>query len=494
MLLELQKEYSQEERKKRPLPYVRVKLTEKDILVFYVNGSVGLIDSKGNRASIKNDEFIIKSSGKKPDEFDYYAIVLISSDKSEVESIKDALRKEGYALRVKATGPGRLKKTYILYAGPFKSKKELYRNAPGSVVKVEEVSGKNVEVPVFIINHGRQYTMYGKITLYVKGELLLKKVTYSRGLSSEFKKDVKIVHQSFIIPGRSGKLILVEKVPVEEYLMSVVKSEIGEYAPLEAMKAQAVAARTNVIRRLVLNQGFSDYDITSDVYSQVYQGSGNFSLSVFKAVKETRGEILLYKGEPIEALFHAMCGGHTENSENVWSSYLPYLRGVLDKGKGHRKFSFKDDNAVKRWIDSNPAVNCKKYGRKYWRWSFSYTPSELGKIVKMKLGKDIGNVIGIRVLERGVSGRAKKIRITGTKGNVIVRKDLNIRKALSYTSLPSSLFYIKKQRGKIIIIGRGFGHGVGMCQIGAMGMADKGYNYKEILKHYYSHVRVEKIY
>ncbi len=473
---------------------MRVKLTKSGVLSFRINGSVILRDARGNKAQIRNGEFFIKSSGAGSYDYNYYAIVLVTKDRDEAEGLKKDLEREGYNIKIKVVSLGKLKKTYILYTGPYKSKNEIYKKAPPTVIKVMKKSGDNPGVPVFLEYQGRQYVMYGKIKMEVNGSLLLKGVVYSRGLSSEFRKDIIITHTTYILPEKDGSLSVIEVVPIEEYLFSVVKSEIGENAPLEAKKAQAVAARTNVVRKLMLSPGFSDYDITSDVYSQVYQGGGSFSPSIWRAVKETSGEILVYHGEPIEALFHAMCGGHTENSENVWSSYLPYLRGVFDRGKGHKKFSLRNEKVLRKWIESNPDINCKKYGKKYWRWSFIYSPLELGKIVRIRTGKDIGSVLKISVLERGISGRAKKIKITGTKGSIVIRKDLNIRRALSYKSLPSSMFYVEKRNGRFIIKGRGFGHGVGMCQIGAMGMADRGYNYKEILNHYYSHVRLEKIY
>ncbi len=488
-----QEESTGTEKKERPL-YIRVRITLSDKLDFSVNGSVKISDARGNKAEIRNNRFVIKSSKTGVCEKEYYAILLASHDKDEVKKFVREFTEQGYDLKVKEKSVGRLTSTYFLYSGPYTSEKELMKHAPPNAVRIEEKTGENKHLPVFLVFNQKRYTLYGRILLKVKGELILKNITYSRGLSSEFRRDVVLMHNTVLLPDGNGKIVVIAYVPLEDYLLSVVKSEIGENAPLEAKKAQAVAARTNAIRKLINGSGFSDYDITSDVYSQVYQGGVTFPPSIKSAVYQTRGEILVYNGKPIEALFHAMCGGHTENSENVWSSYLPYLRGVFDRGKGHKRFSLQSDGAVKRWINGNPDINCRKYGKKYWRWSFSYTPYELGKIVKSKTGRDLGRVLYVKVLQRGVSGRARKIKIIGQRGSIVIKKDLNIRRALSYSSLPSSLFYIEKRGGKFIIKGRGFGHGVGMCQVGAMGMADMGYNYKEILKHYYSHVKLEKIY
>jgi len=472
--------------------FVRVKLLENSKLSFTVNGVAVIKDSRGNRIELKNKSFKLLSSRKYKGETLYYPVILSTQNRSDADEFIRAFRREGYILKKKKRVIGKLTPIYIVYAGPFENLKEMNSKAPPNAVRVIKSRGSCRSVPVYFVINGNRYTLYGRIRIQNRGKIKLNDVETSGGLYKRKAKCINLTSNLSIIPADS-KLSVIANVPIEEYVTGVVKSEIGENAPLEAKKAQAVAARTNVIRKLWRGTGFEDYDITSSVFAQVYTGEG-FSDGTRRAVAETAGEILVYKGEPIEALFHAMCGGHTENSENVWSSYVPYLRGVFDRGAGHKRFSLKSERAVKKWLEQDPDVNCRKYGKKYWRWRYIYTPRELANILKAKTGRDIGIVLEIKVLERGVSGRVKKIRIVGSRGEIVIRKDLEIRKAFLSTSLPSSLFYVEKRGGKFIITGRGFGHGVGMCQIGAMGMADKGYNYRKILKHYYSHVRLEKIY
>ncbi len=472
--------------------FVRVKLTEKRLLFFKLKSKATIRDARGNMIEVKNKSFTLLSSGKKP-ELLYYPIILTTMDKNQSLDFVRAFKEEGYNLKIRERRIGKLSPVYTVYAGPFKDQREMSAKSPPGAVKVIKSCGNSQDVPVYFLIDGKKYTLYGKIKIQNNGSVELESADMSDGLYSNFRKDLFITSDLEVLPHGSN-LSVIALVPIEEYVAGVVKSEIGDNAPFEAKKAQAVAARTNVIRKLWSGSGFEDYDISSSVFSQVYAGGDNFLEDTKKAVVETAGEILTYRGQPIEALFHAMCGGHTENSENVWSSYVPYLRGVFDEGAGHRRFPLNSERSVKMWINSNPDINCQKYGKKYWRWEFIYTSCELGKIIRSKTGKDIGRVLDIKVLERGVSGRAKKVKVTGSKGYVIIKRDLKIRRAFATTSLPSSLFYVEKRGNKFIIKGRGFGHGVGMCQIGAMGMADKGYDYKKILEHYYSHVKLEKIY
>ncbi len=493
LLLDLSKKYYKSEKKARGALFVRVDLQERKKINIVLKGAALIKDARGNVIKLSNKSFSFIYDGNGKEDMLYYAILLISSDRHEAMGLANTYEREGYNIKVKERKIGNLPVQYILYTGPFKCMKDLREKSPSLVIKVVKQIGNAMDTPLLFVIDGKKYTLYGRIKIKNSGIITLKGVNNSNDLYSGATSSTIIKRDVEIIPLQS-KLRIVSCMPIEEYVLGVVKSEIGEDAPHEAKKAQAVAARTNIIRRLWNSSGFSDYDIKSDVFSQVYNGSEDYSKETKRAVVETSGKILTYDGKPIEALFHAMCGGHTENSENVWSSYVPYLRGVLDEGKGHRSFPLSNEKMVRRWIDASPDVNCKKYGGRYWRWQFKYTPSQLGHIVSVKTGKYIGKVIDIKVLERGISGRAKKIEILGTLGYVVVNKDLDIRRALSWTSLPSSLFYVKKHAGNFIIIGRGFGHGVGMCQIGAMGMADKGYDYKAILKHYYKDVKLEKIY
>ncbi len=461
----------------------------------FINGKALLYDDSNLRAEI-NNAVVDVASGKFSPFFVYYGLVSASTSKDEILPLLRQYKKLGYSIKLAKKRLNKLYPYYFLLSGPFNTRKDAESLSPSSlkyVIYVEKTSSNNT---ILVKINNEKLFFKKRILIRLGNALTLRDIEFAKGFQYSSRQNVSLRGDVEIVYDDTGYLLLINILPLESYVQGVVASEMGQYFPLEALKAQAVAARTNAIRKLYYNSKYigMPYNTDNDVYDQVFQGMGRVNLNIKKAVQETRGEIITYNGKPIEALFHSMCGGHTENSENVWSSYIPYLRGVLDINAQKNRFPLNSESAVRKWINSNPPVNCRDKTSKYWRWKFKYKPSELSLIIKAKTGKDLGNILNLVVLKRGVSGRAKLIEIIGTKGSFKIRKDLNIRRALSYSTLPSSLFYITKKSGYFIIKGRGNGHGVGMCQFGARGMALKGYNYKTIIHHYYTGVKIEKIY
>jgi len=257
--------------------------------------------------------------------------------------------------------------------------------------------------------------------------------------------------------------------------------------------------------------------ITADVFTQVYGGIGNETYLTNKAVDQTKGLILTYNSNPIEAVFHSVCGGYLEQNDMVWSGkkkdYLiahpdiPYSKISL-----RNKFSnLSNERIFKNWIDSKPACYCNmsarkgfspalNYAKKYFRWEKKYKRKTLEKIIRKKSGKDIGILKNIIITKRGKSGKARTIKIIGSKRNLNITKELNIRKTLSNNYLYSANFYVEKQgtnkngiASTFILKGAGFGHGSGMCQIGAAGMALDNKNFEDILKFYFEGTQVMRI-
>jgi SpoIID/LytB domain protein len=318
---------------------------------------------------------------------------------------------------------------------------------------------------------------------------------------------------NFVID-RFGKLTLVNELPIEKYLSGVVASEMHPDAPLEAVKAQTVAARGYTLSRLNMQHKLEPFDLCDKVHCQVYGGTRKASSNTERAVNETAGRVLMYNNNICETYYLAVCGGHTENNENVWEGApLPYLRGVFDLPQ-HRvtvpaDFLFNEKN-VRRWVEESPRVFCNldlidapsylEYAKKYFRWEVKHTQFDIQRIIKAKTGRDIGEIIDIIPKERGISGRLKKIEIKGTSGSFTVEKELEIRKALSDNYLYSSCFVVDRiiyDRGipsLFVIKGAGWGHGVGMCQTGAAVMAMQGADYRDILEHYYRNAKLVDIY
>jgi len=310
----------------------------------------------------------------------------------------------------------------------------------------------------------------------------------------------------------SGRLVVINILPVEEYLKGVLPSEMPDTFPIEALKAQAVAARSEALAKIGHAHKQDPYDLCADVHCQVYSGLTKKSKHTDRAVKETRGLVLWNNHKICDAVYSAVCGGHTEDAKNVWGGQdTEYLKGKYDGPYflKQKYGSLQNESNLRKWIDRSPPAFCNStgsvpsslnYTKKYFRWEKTVTQDELEKSVKKTTGQDIGMIKELEVLSRGVSGRIIQMRIWGTKGSVLLNRELKIRKALSGTTLWSSCFYVEPgytvsgipQTFKFK--GAGFGHGVGMCQTGAAMMAIKGASFIQILNHYYQGSRLKRLY
>lgn len=286
---------------------------------------------------------------------------------------------------------------------------------------------------------------------------------------NRYRGEMKIIPSAW-----NNGVTVVNRVPMELYLKGVVPSEIVPSWKPDAIKAQAVAARTYAVYH---KNGYrsAGYDITDDTRSQVYRGCSVETSATNKAVEETAGEIITYNGKAIDALFHANGGGYTEDSENVWGSYVPYLRGVKEE----------NSSAVNRpW---RKIVSIDSFSN-----AISRAGYHVGKVKKIGLSRlHMGNN---KAKDRGVSGRVKTMEITGKSGRKIIPGEV-IQSAFD---LDSTLFDISVKGNNLIITGYGFGHGLGLSQWGAEAMAEKNGDgkeyYKRILLHYFTGSKIEKIY
>lgn len=247
--------------------------------------------------------------------------------------------------------------------------------------------------------------------------------------------------------GKRG-LYLINELPLEDYVRSVVISEVAEDWEMEALKAQAVIARTYALKHLRKNHG-NLYDLTSSTLHQLYKGD-NFDTRVAYAVMKTEGEVLTYDGELIEAFYHSTCGGKTELPEEVFGKSYPYLKSV-----------------------SSDCSNSP-----YWFWQRRIKKSEIERATGVTGLEDI------KISEYTKTGRAKKVQLINGNGTTeMLVKDL--RRLIGWKKLPSTWFKIKRDKNSFIFDGHGYGHGVGLCQWGAQKMAKQGKNYREILSFYY---------
>lgn len=267
----------------------------------------------------------------------------------------------------------------------------------------------------------------------INGKLLFKGTEYS-GKIEVFKGD--------------NGLFVVNELPIEDYVKGVVKAEVGENWPHAALKAQAVAVRTYAIYN-ILHKNNGIYHVTSSTLSQLYKGIKT-DPAVEEAVNATRGEVLTYDGRPINALYHSTSGGRTELPEEVFGRSFPYLQ----------------------------SVECDSSSSPFYIWERRIQLKELEQVLKLDpIGK-------IDVASRTKTGRARKVTFTGT-GYEKVYEANDLRKILGWKRLPSTWFNIVMSGNLVIFRGKGYGHGVGMCQWSSMEMAKKGFNYKEILARFY---------
>jgi len=264
-----------------------------------------------------------------------------------------------------------------------------------------------------------------------------------------------------IIRTEDKKLLVINHLNIEEYLYGVLYHEMPHYWPLNTLKAQAVAARTFAVHRIEIMKD-RDYDVTSDIYSQVYGGRSSERRITRKAVDSTRGQILTYDDKILPAYYHSICGGHTENASIVFGINLPPLKGVK-------------------------CPYCKGAAGEYWKAQFSY------KQIEKKLNEYGIKVRGLKYIVEGkidASGRLESIKISDKTGAKEI-KAFKFRLALGPNIIRSTNFSITITKRGIIFKGKGWGHGVGMCQWGAFGMAKHRFDYRKILNFYYPDAKIK---
>ena len=342
----------------------------------------------------------------------------------------------------------------------------------------------------------------------------------------------------------NNNICAINELPVETYLISVISSEMRATSSLELLKAHAVISRSwllaqmeqrkaennnavkqpslfktdNEIVRWYDREDHKHFDVCADDHCQRYQGiTKAANKHVVEAIKQTAGEILTSRGEICDARYSKCCGGAVEEFQYCWENIRkPYLQALPDTMPDTTSLPNLTNEAVARqWILSSPNAFCNTTDQKvlsqvlndfdqettdFYRWTQIYSQAEVKQLLEEKLEVQFGNIIDLIPMERGKSGRIYRLKIIGTQRTLIIGKELEIRRALSKSHLYSSAFVIEKVDIKdgvpqqFIIKGAGWGHGVGLCQIGAAMMGVQGYRYDEILLHYYKSAEITKAY
>ena len=358
-----------------------------------------------------------------------------------------------------------------------------------------------------------------------------------------FKGELKIIVED-------DRLTAINIIPIEDYLTSVISSEMSTTASLELLKAHAVISRSWLLNKLKGANGklkvimhpdntanfelstlpsqlikwydheaHKNFDVCADDHCQRYQGITRTSTpQAIEAVFATRGEVLMYEGEICDARFSKCCGGAFEEFQNCWENVKhPYLIGQRDSKTETRLPDLTKEAEADKWIRTSPAAFCNTHNKQvlsqvlnnydqettdFYRWRVCYSQQELSELIHKRSGIEFGKIIDLIPVERGTSGRLVRLKIVGTLRTLIIGKELEIRRTLSSSHLYSSAFVVDKEYkedekeipSRFILTGSGWGHGVGLCQIGAAVMGEQGYKYKEILSHYYPGSAIEQQY
>lgn len=311
----------------------------------------------------------------------------------------------------------------------------------------------------------------------------------------------------FIVDERQA--CAVNLIKAERYLNGVAASEMKASAPPEYVKAQVVIARSWLLAQD--HSAHVAFDVCADDHCQRYQGVGRqTNATALDAVRATHGEVLTYAGSICDARYSKCCGGVSEVFSTCWEDRdVPYLQSERCALRGEA-VDCAEETVAQAWIASSPDVCCNVRDKRvlrlllndydqetsdFFRWTVRYSVAELTRIVNARMAKPVGEVRQLVPLRRGPSGRISLLRIVGSEGTVEVGKELAIRQVLSTSHLKSSAFFVEKTSNGFTLHGAGWGHGVGLCQIGAAVMALNGQaDYKEILLHYYRGATIQQYY
>ena len=414
-------------------------------------------------------------------------------------------------------------------------------------IDVGIMQGKEIEFTLNSPYHLRDSLRQGTFTAHLTGEgIVLDGTTHDSieltpcdasatfslhgvTIGKEFhwqQQETQTFQGSLVLRIIEGELHAINRIAIEDYLTSVIASEMSGTSSVELLKAHAVISRSWLLAQMspklkiensklkvgqVCNdidspteanfqlstfnsqlikwydrEAHTHFDVCADDHCQRYQGvSRKVTAKVLEAIRATRGTVLSYEGEVCDARFSKCCGGITELYESCWDDTPhPYLSVV------HDPFCNTDDPKI-----LSEVLNHYDQDTDFYRWTVQYTQQELSELVRRRGGFDYGDIVDLIPIERGPSGRIIRLQIVGTKATRIIGKELEIRRTLSESHLYSSAFEVEKTvDGNFILHGSGWGHGVGLCQIGAAVMGAQGYNYMEILRHYYPQAELTQWY
>lgn len=396
-------------------------------------------------------------------------------------------------------------------------------------------SGKSMQGIIVLFDHADREICRSpliKLTTPKGSTFTLSNVTIGNRFHWERAEDQTFQGDLILRLHKDGTIAAINEIPLEDYLASVISSEMSSTAPMEFLKAHAIIARSwllavldrkkktkELLEKIIEKEGeiirwydreeHDLFDVCADDHCQRYQGITKIvSVQTEEAVRETRGMVITYQDEISDARYSKACGGLTEEFDTAWGDKrVPYLTSISDAPVPHRLITTEEEASA--WILSEPDAYCHtkddrliekilpdfdRETKGFFRWTIEYSRAELEEILKEKSGFDFGTLKEIVPLRRGPSGRILRLKIAGSKRSMVVGKELEIRRWLSRSHLYSSAFVVKVEGERFTLHGAGWGHGVGLCQIGAAIMATRGFSAEEILRHYFRGVEIKNIY
>jgi SpoIID/LytB domain protein len=421
-----------------------------------------------------------------------------------------------------------------------------FNDSSGKVFAAEELNARVLNGMIILSGHRGEAPVENGYTFFPaeedKSSFTLHAVVigvnfhWQRAEDQSFRGSLKLLIEN-------ENVTAVNIISLEQYLVSVISSEMKATSSVELLRAHAVVSRSWLIAQMEKSRGLTsgdrkyvtsyvtddeivrwhdreehlNYDVCADDHCQRYQGITRASTpAVLKVIEDTFGEVLMSEGSVCDSRYYKCCGGITELFENAWEPLShTYIKKVIDNHEVPAGFDINlaEEGASIKWIKGNPPAFCNTADRNilnqvlndydqetndFYRWKVIYNQEEISDLVRNRTGIDFGIITDLVPAARGTSGRITRLRITGTKKSMYIGKELEIRKALSKSHLYSSCFYVEKEIGEtgisFILHGAGWGHGVGLCQIGAAVMGSKGYNYRQIVMHYFPGASLERIY
>lgn len=428
----------------------------------------------------------------------------------------------------------------------------------GVVENYVEVSGELLEKfkitnDVIVTGKFKAILKNGEIVLYGGKEIELlrgKEITFAPVNGGAFtihdvvfginfhweRKEHQTFQGSLRLVARNKGITAINEVSVEKYLASVISSEMSASAPMDLLKAHAITSRSWLVAMLEMKKKFSNlgipsqrttqteneliryydredhdnFDVCADDHCQRYQGiTKDISNAATEAISATRGMFLVYQNEICDARFSKSCGGISEPFHTTWGETQYHYLMPVSCSEQHQYTPPQSNTEAEEWILSSPEAFCNttdgnilrqilpsfdQETTDFFRWKVQYSTTELSELVQNKSGIDFGTILSLIPLQRGPSGRITRLKIEGTKRTLVVGKELEIRRWLSKSHLYSSAFVVQKENDAFVLRGAGWGHGVGLCQIGAAVMAVKGFKAEEIVKHYFQDAELKKLY